>query len=317
MATVPLPSPTPKLVGAAVAALLVAGAAAVAIGSDGGGVADRKAGTELATGDAGRPDEGPGGEPASESPSPTPAAPGAGAPPASAEPGEPPAAGTTAAQSPPPGASAGSTSDPFAPAPPKAGTYRYRTTTTEDGGSTEEEDEVTVEDAGTSGDRTRQRIRMENSFGPATNEVSWGSDTMLVESTRFEAFGDGECDWEPDMSWFRFPLSAGATWDYTSRCTMTIEGSTVDIVMTSAISVGGRTTTEIGGHTVEVVEIHRDTTVVVDAPGIAGRIHTVDDELMAPARGLVVASDGRWDVSFGAEQRSGSSSRRLLALDPA
>ena len=117
--------------------------------------------------------------------------------------------------------------DPGPATPPKSGTYKYTFSAKDSSGETKKDATNRVEDKGTSGNETRQRVTSAGAGITQASDVSWRPDGVYVLKTTF-TFGDksGDCDWEPDTLQLKLPITKGASWKADSTCTVSGLGPT-------------------------------------------------------------------------------------------
>ena len=216
----------------------------------------------------------------------------------SAEGGAPGAAagrpdGATAAGGGATAAGAGATGPIAAPVgrSPKAGTYAYRLDV--DDGKETYDVSWKVEDAGKSGEETRVLMTAKGGNSTRIEHASFKSDGYLIRLNTFDSGGGPyDCDWEPDVVEFRFPLATGLEWANDARCKITVASGTADARQTDTAKVTGTEQVDVGGEKVVVWVIERTRKSEFVGGGNTVIRETVSRELFAPSHGLVVLVTG-------------------------
>ena len=137
------------------------------------------------------------------------------------------------------GGGAGTTNDPFAPAPgaqggttsgglnaPKPGTYTYETR--RDGNKSNPETR-TIQTLSTGGGGTRQASATRGTLLgeeiTIVTELLWTAAGSTAPRTVFQiAGGDANCDWNPDIPEYVGDLSAGRQWGFDASCAGQVQG---------------------------------------------------------------------------------------------
>ena len=186
-------------------------------------------------------------------------------------------------------ASLGAAQDPGATVPPKAGTYRQRVTMQGEA----KESTLKVVDVSRSGNTTTQRISFESDQGPIDNDVIWQPNALVVTKSRF-TFGSStaECDWEPDMQEYAFPLARGTTFSVDSRCTITVQGAVVNVRRTATSKIVELQRVKVAGTVVDTWVIDQ-TEKVETSGGFASTSESTGKEWFSPKHGLGVRSSAR------------------------
>lgn len=211
-------------------------------------------------------------------------APGApGAPPEGAAPGQPGGAPAPGGAVAPPAASADLNALPERPAPPRPGTYRFKsksdgrasfgTYTTEFRGDEETETRYESVAPGPGGEvRDREAAEQSGSgggfnfSGSGARERSWRADGMFVtaESGGSSAGGDegsenfqAACDWQPDLIVLAFPLKEGTNWKWNTSCESKSENLDMKQRYSGSARVTGTRTASVGGREIKVIVIER------------------------------------------------------------
>ena len=277
--------------------------------------------------------------------------------PAPSAPGDPSATGQPAPGGPPAAAGGGSPVDRGQP--PRPGTYRFRSqsegyagfssSTTRFSGEQESSYRYEAATGGPGDSRVRKHSVDESPEDDGVDfsgyeEYSWRGDGtfLLTEVSEFRRSRDGqepteerrECDWQPDVPVYRFPLQAGAEWSWESKCTRRDGDSEETRTRTGTARVTGVREHAVGGREVLAWVIERQDVQMIHtrfnfpAPGgnesreSTSRFESNATDLFAPAVGLEVRSEGRQKSEsdgFSEDTRSSSdvtSTTELVSLDP-
>lgn len=181
----------------------------------------------------------------------------------------------------------GEPEDPGPTTPPKAGTYTY--SWSREGGDSPQSGEldVVVTDAGSSAGERRQTIEYRGGEGTFANEVAWRADGGYVLETMIRGDQEYRCDWDPDFQFVPTTFSEGATWSYVTSCTVTFNGTPVQIERKGELTVVGLVRIDVAGTTVDTWQID---SVEETAFGAFGSSKEETTAYFSPQHGLRVKS---------------------------
>lgn len=130
---------------------------------------------------------------------------------------------------------------------PKAGVYRYLVAVEDD------EDIAKVEIRSPS----PGRFDLTDHDLEQTDHVAWSAGGVTILSTE----SDGTCDWQPDITALRFPMSVGSQWSADSRCRTTSEDGTSEIHVTATWRVARAERVEVDHVPVDVWVVEEQATI--------------------------------------------------------
>lgn len=245
------------------------------------------------------------------------------APPSEVAPGE--AGPSAAATSPPapPAVALRSGGKPPATSPPKPGRYRYRITTkfTRQGQQRENTREIViiVETLSTSAGETRQTHQIgEGGSSSQKQDMLWRPQELIHLRWYSEGEFASDCNWEPDLLFFKFPLQKQAKWEAKSACETTMQSNSIQVDYQESSTVSDSVKGDVAGTSFEGWQIDRKTIIksVFEGHPTTQNVETV--EIFSPGHGLIVKSTrkGHGTSSEGAPSES-ETTMELLSFVPA
>ena len=140
--------------------------------------------------------------------------------------------------------------------PPKLGTYVYDVTFN----GKQSTRRTTIAADGTSSAGTKLAERASSGSATATQHVIWTKDAKsLAETDSSQGSNRFDCDWNPDMIEYKFPLAKGAHWSQSTSCTVTYGGAKITSKVHNDATVRDSGQVTVAGTTVKVWII--DTTI--------------------------------------------------------
>jgi len=133
--------------------------------------------------------------------------------------------------------------------PPKTGTYTFNVTLD----AKRSTRDVVVTSEGGSAAATKQGEKTSSDSASSTQHVIWRKDgKYLADIATKQGSNNYDCNFEPDLVEYKFPLKVGAKWSGTSSCTLTIGAVKVKSTIHETATVTGKGEVTIGGRRVKV-----------------------------------------------------------------
>ncbi|MHB1445877.1 MAG: hypothetical protein ACYCZV_09515 [Acidimicrobiales bacterium] len=223
--------------------------------------------------------------------------------------------------SPPPaaGASLGPAQTPGAPHAPTPGTYQYKSTDSQ-GAVTQLK--VSIKPAPGPAGATDQNLTISSPKGSESSDYAWGASGVMVSSTTLSGQqGSIQCNWNPDVTQYVFPIKVGSQWSSTSHCTTTVDGAPTQVTYTNQVMVSGIARIEEAGQVLDTWVIQRHAVLSAKSAAFTFNVDTVTTEYFAPIDGQTPkeVSDSTTSGSYAGKSFSSQTKATIEAetLSPA